>query len=74
MSSSLKSLKGGYIGEYIGDYYRVYKGDTRSLDYSSYDPGAPAGSAVVPTPAPDTTEVGGRETQVVTGQRVRERS
>ena len=27
---------GGYIGEYIGDYYKVIKGDTRSLDYSSY--------------------------------------
>ena len=25
---------GGYIGEYEGDYYRGYKGDTRSLDYS----------------------------------------
>ena len=24
-----------YIGDYIGDYYRVIKGDTRSLDYSS---------------------------------------
>ena len=24
------------MGDYIGDYYRVIKGDTRSLDYSSY--------------------------------------
>ena len=24
MSCSLNSLKGGYIGEYIGDYYRGY--------------------------------------------------
>ena len=31
MSYSLNSLKGGYIGDYIG----VIKGDTRSLDYSS---------------------------------------
>ena len=37
MSYSLNSLKGDYIGEYIGDYYiGVIKGDTRSLDYSSY--------------------------------------
>ena len=32
MSYSLNSLKGGYIGE----YYRVIKGDTRSLDSSSH--------------------------------------
>ena len=36
MRYSLNSLKGGYIGDYIRDYYRGYKGDTRSLDYSSY--------------------------------------
>ena len=24
------------MGDYIGDYYRVIKGDTRSLDYGSY--------------------------------------
>ena len=24
MSCSLNSLKGGYMGDYIGDYYRVY--------------------------------------------------
>ena len=23
------------MGDYIGDYYRAYKGDTRSLDYGS---------------------------------------
>ena len=34
MSHSPKPSKG--LGEYIGDYYRVIKGDTRSLDYSSY--------------------------------------
>ena len=37
MSYSLNSLKGGYIGDYIRDYYRVIKGDTRSLDNGSYD-------------------------------------
>ena len=26
-----------YIGEYIGDYYRGYLGDSRSLDYSASD-------------------------------------
>ena len=40
----------GYIGDYLGDYYRAYSGDTMSLDYSSYEsypklglpfPGAP---------------------------------
>ena len=36
MSHSLNSLRGGYTGDYIGDYYRVIKGDTRSLDYSTY--------------------------------------
>ena len=38
MSYSLNSLKGGYIRDYIGDYYRDIKGDTRSLDYRSYEP------------------------------------
>ena len=33
---SLNSLKVGYIGDYTGDYDRGYKGDARSLDYSSY--------------------------------------
>ena len=37
MSYSLNSLKGGYIGDYTWDYYKVIKGDTRSLDYSSYE-------------------------------------
>ena len=31
MSSSLNSLKGGCIGDYVWDHY-----NTRSLDYSSY--------------------------------------
>ena len=26
----------GFIGDNIGDYFRVIKGDTRSSDYSSY--------------------------------------
>ena len=37
MSYSLNCLKGGYIGDYIGDYYRVIRGDTRSLEYGSYE-------------------------------------
>ena len=36
MSHSLKSLKGVYRRDYIGDYYGVIKGDTRSLDNGSY--------------------------------------
>ena len=32
LSCSLNSVKGGYIGEYKGDYYRADQGDTRSLD------------------------------------------
>ena len=35
MSYSLKSLKGG-CRDYLEDYCRVLKGDTRSLDNSSY--------------------------------------
>ena len=36
---SLNSLvKGGYIGDYMGKYYRAYSGDTRNLDYGSYGP------------------------------------
>ena len=31
-----KLLKGGYMGDYIGTTIGVIKGDTRSLDYSSY--------------------------------------
>ena len=31
-----KLLKGGCIGDYIGTTIRVIKGDTRSLDSSSY--------------------------------------
>ena len=36
MSYSLNSLKGGYIGDYVGTTIGVIKGDTRSLGYSSY--------------------------------------
>ena len=36
MRYSLNSLKGGHKGDFIGNYYRGYYGDTRSLDYSSY--------------------------------------
>ena len=37
MSYSPNSLKGGYVGDDIGEYYKVcFPGDTRSLDYSSY--------------------------------------
>ena len=36
MTHSLNSLTGGCVGYYIWDYYRVTKGDTRSLDYSTY--------------------------------------
>ena len=36
MSYSLNSLKVGYIADYIGDYHRAFKGDTRSLDYSTH--------------------------------------
>ena len=31
-----KLLKGAYIGDCIGDYYRAYQGDTMRLEYSSY--------------------------------------
>ena len=36
MSYSLNSVRGGYTGNYMGDYYWGIKGDTRSLDYSSH--------------------------------------
>ena len=36
MSYSLYSLKRGYIGDYMGTTMGVIKGDTRSLDCSSY--------------------------------------
>ena len=36
MSYSLNSLKGGYIRIILGTTIGVFKGDTRSLDYSSY--------------------------------------
>ena len=37
VSYSLKSLKGVYIRDYIGDCYRglLIKGDTSNLDYAS---------------------------------------
>ena len=38
MSYSLNASKGSYIGDYVGDYYRVFKGDARSLECSSYHP------------------------------------
>ena len=31
-----KLLKGGCMGEHIGEYSRGFKGDTRSIDYGSY--------------------------------------
>ena len=33
-----KLLKGGYIADSIGSIFSVTAGDTRSLDYGSYDP------------------------------------
>ena len=33
MSYGLNSLKGGVMGDTIGDYCRVLEEDTRSLDY-----------------------------------------
>ena len=38
MSHNLNYVKGGYIRDYIGDYYRAYRasyGNTRGLDYGS---------------------------------------
>ena len=37
MSYSLKSFKGGCIGDYIGDYYKGYLGGSRCLDCGSSD-------------------------------------
>ena len=35
--SEFTLLKGGYIGDSIGEYYiGLIQGDTRSLDYGSY--------------------------------------
>ena len=34
MSQSLNSLKRGYIGDYIRNYYGGYQGDARSVDCS----------------------------------------
>ena len=36
ISIESKLLKGGYIRDYVREYCRLFKGDTRSLDYSSY--------------------------------------
>ena len=36
MSYSLNSLKGGYVGIIYWSSIRVIKGDTRSLNFSSY--------------------------------------
>ena len=36
MSYSLNSLKGGYIGDGVGNIIADIKGDTRSLNYSSH--------------------------------------
>ena len=36
MSYSLNSLKGVYMGDYMGTTIGVIKGETRSLDSSSY--------------------------------------
>ena len=37
MSQGQNSLKGGYVKDYMGTTIWVIKGDTRSLDYSSYE-------------------------------------
>ena len=36
-----KLFSGGNVGDYVGEEYRVFKGDTRSLDYGSYDSDTP---------------------------------
>ena len=46
---SLNPLKGGYIGDCRGEYYRVIKGDTRSLDFGSYTYSRPVLQSVLPT-------------------------
>ena len=37
MRYSQESVKGGYMADHIGDLIGLIEGDTRSLDYSSYD-------------------------------------
>ena len=32
-----KLLQGGYVRDFIGDYYRYFKGDTRCLDHGLYE-------------------------------------
>ena len=49
ISHRLNSLNGGYLGEYIGDYYRAIKGDMWSLDYSSYGTSASKGAVPIIT-------------------------
>ena len=44
MSYSLNSLKGGLKRDHLGDYFRVMKGETRKLDYCSYDSGVYIGA------------------------------
>ena len=44
-SYSQNSLK-GVIGDYLGEYYRVLKGDSRSLDCSSCVVGCEVGFAL----------------------------
>ena len=36
MSHNLNSLQGSYIGDYIGEYYRMFNGDTGSSDDEPY--------------------------------------
>ena len=37
MGHSLNSFsREGYTGDFIGEWYRLVKGDTRSVDYSSH--------------------------------------
>ena len=49
MNYNLNSLKVGYMGDYVGDYYRAYNGDTWSLDYGSYELGRrpPCNSGII---------------------------
>ena len=31
-----KLLKGGYVEDYLGEYFGAFRGDTRGFDYSSH--------------------------------------
>ena len=56
MSYSRNSLKGGYIGDYIG----VIKGDAGSLDFSSYEACGPSSQCqVLDIPLSDLQCLGG---------------